>query len=327
MRISKSLVRPRWLLAFLWLAACSYTELGISLPTFQTPPARADFVLNWQPLDSINVNLPPGIRVFQARDPQVPLRAWYVRVDEPNPHLITRVVYSHEPDGKETPSHLARDLGALVLVNAGYFRMDLNPSLHVGLLYRDGHTIHPATFRVLRRFKHYPVVRGAIGFTYRDQVDIAWVSSHGDSVFAWPAPWPNRPGHPAKPVGRGHYWPVRDAVSAGPVLIQNGQVAISSEEEVFFGTKIPQVNPRTAVGYTRKGELILLVVDGRQPESRGVSLEELADILLRLNCVEALNLDGGGSSTLVVQGRRLNRPAGRNHEREIVSALAVFYQP
>jgi len=278
-------------------------------------------------LDSINVGLPPGIRVFYAKNPEVPLRAWYVRVDEPSKHLITRVVFSDEPDGRETASQLARDLGAVVVVNAGYFRMDLNPSRHVGLLYQDGRTIHPATNKVRRGLKHYPVVRGAVGFTYRDEVDIAWVSSRGDSVFAWPEPWPNRPGQPAAPTGQARYWPVRDAVSAGPVLIQNGKVAITSDQEVFFDTKIPQIHPRTAVGYTREGELILLVVDGRQPESRGVSLEELADILLHLHCVEALNLDGGGSSTLVVKGRRLNRPAGRNREREVMSALAVFYHP
>ena len=84
------------------------------------------------------------------------------------------------------------------------------------------------------------------------------------------------------------------------------------------------MHPRTAAGYTKDGKLILLVVDGRQKESRGVSLQELATLMAELGCVEALNLDGGGSSTIVVNGVRLNRPAGGDAEREVMSALATF---
>ena len=75
---------------------------------------------------------------------------------------------------------------------------------------------------------------------------------------------------------------------------------------------------------TENREIIMLVVDGRQAASRGVDLDELAGILLDLGSVEAMNLDGGGSSTLVVDGVRLNRPVGKDSEREVASAVAVF---
>ena len=71
---------------------------------------------------------------------------------------------------------------------------------------------------------------------------------------------------------------------------------------------------------------MLLVVDGRQPASRGVDLMELATIMQDLGCVEAVNLDGGGSSSLVVNGVLVNRPAGGEYQREVMSALAVFYR-
>jgi len=67
-----------------------------------------------------------------------------------------------------------------------------------------------------------------------------------------------------------------------------------------------------------------MVVDGRQTVSRGVSLEELAQLMLDVGAVEALNLDGGGSSTLVVNGVLLNRPTGGVFQREVMSALATF---
>jgi exopolysaccharide biosynthesis protein len=84
------------------------------------------------------------------------------------------------------------------------------------------------------------------------------------------------------------------------------------------------VQPRSALGITKNNHLILLVVDGRQTESRGVYLEELAAIMLDLNCEEAINLDGGGSSALVTKEGLLNRPIGLGIEREIMSAIAIF---
>ena len=92
-----------------------------------------------------------------------------------------------------------------------------------------------------------------------------------------------------------------EALHAGPVLINNGEIYVSVEEEVFFNTPVAGVQPRSAIGYTQNNELIMIVVDGRQVNSRGVYLEELAIMMHDLGCVEALNLDGGGSSALLVQ--------------------------
>ncbi len=73
-----------------------------------------------------------------------------------------------------------------------------------------------------------------------------------------------------------------------------------------------------------KGALILMVVDGRQERSRGVSLDELAILMHELDVVEAMNLDGGGSSTLVVDNTLVNRPTGGITEREVMSVIATF---
>ena len=74
----------------------------------------------------------------------------------------------------------------------------------------------------------------------------------------------------------------------------------------------------------KDGKYILMVVDGRQPGSRGVDLNELSILMYDLDCYEAINLDGGGSSALVVNGKLLNKPAGFNTQREVMSAIAVF---
>ncbi len=104
----------------------------------------------------------------------------------------------------------------------------------------------------------------------------------------------------------------------------DGKARVTADEEGFFGSYLRDQHPRTAAGRTADGALILMVVDGRQAESRGATLDELATLMLDVGAVDALNLDGGGSSTLVVNGMLVNRPAGGTAEREVMSALVTF---
>ena len=111
---------------------------------------------------------------------------------------------------------------------------------------------------------------------------------------------------------------------AGPILISDGKINITSEEEVFFNTPVDGVQPRSAIGYRTNGDIVIMVVDGRQVDSRGVYLQELAILMLQFNCHEALNLDGGGSSTLIIDKKLVNRPNGINAQREVMSSIAIF---
>ena len=107
-------------------------------------------------------------------------------------------------------------------------------------------------------------------------------------------------------------------------MISDGKINITSEQEVFFNTPVDGVQPRSAIGYTDNGEIIIMVVDGRQVDSRGVYLKELAILMFQFKCYEALNLDGGGSSSLIVDGKLVNRPVGLNSQREVMSTIAIF---
>ncbi len=282
--------------------------------------------LEWTGIDSINQDLPAGIEVYQSVNVDANIRAWYVRVEEPLPEIESRVVMSDDVDGRETVSDFAQRLGAPVVINGGYFRMDLDPAKHVGVLKVNDSLVHYATSSVLRDEQRFYLHRSAIGFDDNNGLDINWVSSNGDSVYSWEKAIYNLPGIPGKKPDTSYrsIWSYRDILGAGPLLIREGEVFIPVNEEVFFGTSIPEVHPRTAAGITAAGDLILLLVDGRQLISRGVDLPELATILFELGCVEGINLDGGGSSALVVNGVLLNRPAGTTTEREVMSAIAVF---
>jgi hypothetical protein len=114
---------------------------------------------------------------------------------------------------------------------------------------------------------------------------------------------------------------VTDVIGGGPQLIKNGKVAIMTEgfNESFSKTR----HPRTAIGRTKEGDVWILTVDGRQTMSGGASLEETAWLMFRLGCIDAINLDGGGSTTLNIRGLTLNRPSDGS-ERPVANALVVF---
>src|SRR5690606_6868241 len=118
--------------------------------------------------------------------------------------------------------------------------------------------------------------------------------------------------------------PVREAVGGNTILLRGGDFALDIEEGVSpaFGERR---HPRTAVGFADGGRRMLwLVVAGRQePYSAGMSLREVATLLRDLGAEEALNLDGGGSSALVVRGRVVNRPSDATGERPVGNALLL----
>jgi Phosphodiester glycosidase len=111
-------------------------------------------------------------------------------------------------------------------------------------------------------------------------------------------------------------WPnVFDAVGGAPMLLRNGS-------PVNVCSSCPR-NPRTAVGVTASGKILLVVVDGRSRRSRGATLVEMRNIMRDLGAVTALNLDGGGSSEMVVDGEVVNDPSD-GHERHITNAILIL---
>lgn len=110
-----------------------------------------------------------------------------------------------------------------------------------------------------------------------------------------------------------------NAVSGDRYLVQNGRY----NEAISNVTK----DPRTAIGLTRDGKLILIVADGRTSQSSGLSFRELANIFLELGTITAINLDGGGSSAMWIKDRIVNVPIDENipgKERLVANHLCIF---
>lgn len=116
-------------------------------------------------------------------------------------------------------------------------------------------------------------------------------------------------------------WPdVMDSIGGRPMLLQAGHVVAPTGCGYLC-----ERQPRTGVGITADGKLLIATVDGRQPGwSLGYTLVQFANEMRREGAVSALNLDGGGSTTMVVKGVKVNRPTDPSGERYVTSALLVL---
>lgn len=125
----------------------------------------------------------------------------------------------------------------------------------------------------------------------------------------------------SNPADFGRYTQI---LGAGPLLLQNRQVVLNAQAEQFGEAFARQAAARSAIGKTAEGNLIMITVQNRIGGA-GPTLAETAQIMQRLGAVDALNLDGGSSTTLYLGGRLLNRSpytAARVH-----NGIGVFIQP
>lgn len=100
---------------------------------------------------------------------------------------------------------------------------------------------------------------------------------------------------------------VKHIISGGPYLVKNSEVFVDMTAQKLGS--IGGKNPRSAIGYTKEGDLIMVAVDGREGSSVGMTLMQLANFMKSAGCTNAMNLDGGGSTVMYVNGQVVNNPA------------------
>lgn len=124
-------------------------------------------------------------------------------------------------------------------------------------------------------------------------------------------------------IGSSPFNGVEDLTNGVPQLIKNGKIDITWEQEKTSKSFVETRHPRTAVAKLRDGKFLMVTVDGRSESSGGISLYDLADYLLSLGAVDAINLDGGGSTTMFLDGKVVNTPSDKEGERKIGDAILV----
>ena len=312
--------------------------------------------LKWMNVDSLYQPLPSSVHVYFTNQPldTAPFRAYYLVADLKDKDLVFDADTTF--NRRLTPAQFyQKNQQPLVVVNTTFFSFQTNQNLNVVI--KDGklagYNIHSIPGRGKDTLTYRHPFGSAIGISKKRTADVAWL--YTDSSFKYPfakqyaislvrdsfaylnfaSVWPTGIGkRPNVNNNRIRLkdlrysfkeWKMTTAVGGGPVLLQHGQVNISNEDELkFAGKAINDKHPRTAMGYTKDNKLIILVIQGRFPGiAGGADLKQEAKILQDLGCWEALNLDGGGSSCMLVNGKETIKPSDATGQRAVPAVFII----
>lgn len=291
--------------------------------------------VTWTNVDSLFGPLPSSLHVFTTTS-QIdgkPNIAYYVIADLKDRELkfTTDTTYQR----RFTPQQFyEKNQQPLLVVNGTFFDFATNRNLNAVI--KEGklvsYNVHSTPLKGKDTLLYMHTFRSAIGISKKRKADVAWL--YTDSAATSAKAFQQVPGfykdsfsavkHQAI-LHRTVTWKMQTAIAGGPVLIQNGKIAVSNNEErMFSGKAIDDKHPRTAMGYSPDGKLLILVVQGRMPGlAEGASLTQLAKLLLELGCVEALNLDGGGSSCMLVNGKETIKPSDKEGQRAVPAVFLI----
>ncbi len=192
---------------------------------------------------------------------------------------------------------------------------DLAPLSRINSENEAGASINAGFFATQKGGRGYPIgalkISGRmISEAYENRGYLGWNNEDDEAVFAVASEEANS------------WVNMSNIIQAGPLLIENGNP--SMHDENFNNTFTTARHPRSAVGLTNEGKWVFLAVDGRNGmHSSGATISELTDIMRAKNIIYALNLDGGGSTEIIINGKIYNMPSD-GHERNISYALGAI---
>lgn len=274
---------------------------------------------------SAEQKLPEGIKLFSGKQTSPAMVAYYAEIDLKRKEYIVHPYFS---ETFRSTSAIASEKGAIIAVNGGYFSSSGSTSAVVEPNEVKANNIAALT----RSGVVFPVTRSFFGINDDQSLSIDWIyhfSDTMDGIIKYANPTPNTTTSPAAAPRREDgtsYEKLLMGLGGGPTLIKNGVIRITHDEEVFFGSGIDWTNPRarTAVGFTDDQKLILMIVEeGTANNSVGATLRQVAEMMLALGAKHAMNLDGGGSTTMAVKGSLFSRPQGGTFQRPLPSILAI----
>lgn len=291
----------------------------------------------WKNVDSLYQPLPASVHVYMTNDSTEgkPNIAYYVSAEVKDKSLNFT---TQTGNGKRyTPSqYFEQEQKPLLVMNTTFFEFEHNSNLNVVI--RDGkllaYQIHTIAGKGKDTLTYRHSFGSAIGIDAKRRVDVAWLYTDTAERYAYASQdvinmFKDSVKHPVKKdmLQKGSFkkWKVQTAVGGGPVLVQHGEVQVTNNEELkFAGKAINDKHPRTAMGYTADGKLIFLVIEGRFPgKAEGATLVQEATMLKQIGCVEALNLDGGGSSCLLINGKQTITPSDKQGQRAVPAVILI----
>jgi hypothetical protein len=292
-------------------------------------------ILKWNEVSAQFGPLPNSIKVFESENTyqDSAFKGFYVEIDtkDKNLHLDTDTTLFRRLSPQDFYNKLAQPL---VVVNSSFFEFKRNTN--VNIVVKNGlpisYNIHDIPGKGKDTLTYTHVLGAALGMDKKGSMDIAYTftDSTSSSVMYQQLPMNAFKDSNAKlsstdpHLSEMSVWKLKWANGGGPVLMRSGRINISNNEErKFAGKAINDYHPRTAMGYTMEGKLIIMAIQGRMKGiAVGATLNQMAAFFEQLDCYEAINLDGGGSSCLLVNGKETIKPSDPTGQRPVP---AIFY--
>lgn len=290
--------------------------------------------LQWTPMNLSG--LPSEIQVYETSSTLNGrnFKAYYSIADMSTGNIELKTIFSSTA---KRPSKFVTDATNetfYVIANGGYFGYQGSVAVSYSLVVDRGVKLADNIQALTRGSSTYQVTRGAFGVNQQQQPSLKWVYGN----FSYNRANPNIEGelpqpHPsATHPETSEQWNAYTAIGGAPVLLRNGNIVFDLlktstgkfrsnyellQTDIFSETARP---PRTVIGRTADNKIVILVCDGRQAHSDGATLLEMAQILKGIGCVDALNLDGGGSTAMLAGTTLLNKPSD-GAERAVPSVV------
>ncbi|MBS1627359.1 MAG: phosphodiester glycosidase family protein [Bacteroidetes bacterium] len=293
--------------------------------------------VKWKNVDSLFQPLPQGFHVYYTNDSLdgKPNIAYYAEADLKNKNLIFT---ADTAKGRRlTPTqYFEKDNQPLLVINCTFFEFVHNSNLN--LVIKDSKILSYNHQTIIGKgkdtltYKH--VFSSTLGIDKNRNADVAWTYTDPSSKYVYATQTAIPPIKDSvekfsykkiKSYNSLTKWKMQTAVGGGPVLLQNGEVKVTNNEELkFTGKGINDKHPRTCMGYTKDDKLIVMVIEGRNKgKAEGATLTQQAQLLQQLGCVEALNLDGGGSSCMLINGKQTIKPSDKEGQRPVPAVFLV----
>lgn len=302
----------------------------------------------WLNIDSLYQPLPSSVHVYKSTGSLEgkPNVMYYAVADLRDKHL--KFTTDTSDKRRLTPVQFyQKDSRPVLVVNCSFFSFATNQNLN--LVVKDGKLISYNEETIPAKGKdtltYFHSFFGTLGISKRRNADIVWTYTDSSKKYPYASEFAisslrdsfvnptlgyllrntsivlGEGGKISRSLSK---WKVQTAVGGGPVLLQNGQIKVTNNEErKFAGKAIKDRHPRTAIGYTKNHEIIVLVSEGRTESAAGMTLIQLAQILKDIGCEEAINLDGGGSSCMLINGKETNSPSDKGEQRPVPSVFLI----
>ncbi len=293
-------------------------------PTFEEPnPAITE--LGWTNVMDTYGILPEAVNVYKSPETlQGKSAIAYIAVatETFNVWGINDSALSGSTDALRTPSEMYTEKQPTIVINGGYFYTDSGTNYAASLAISDGTLLSPNINYASRDWVTvYNPTRAAFIEHNDGSYEAAWTFyQNADQHFLYQIPAPNSWDSTPCDAPSATYpetaasLNAKNGIGGGPVLLKGGEIKNTGAEELFEANSDVAYagnSPRTAIGVTSDKKIILFVCEGRNMTEgvAGFSTAEVAAILKDLGCTEAINLDGGGSTCMLVNGKETIKPS------------------